>query len=88
MPVVAAAQKNPNETSVTVRGSYAITPSDTDQVATMTKFLLVDVAGAVKVTLEDGTTDTITLIAGVWHKISVKQVWFTGTTATGIHGGH
>ncbi len=55
---------------------------------TVTRALLVDVAGAVKVTYADGLADTVTLVAGVWHPMQVKIVWSTGTTATGLHAGY
>lgn len=86
--MAALPMKFASESNVTVRGSFAITPHDTNELAYITKYLLVDVAGVVKITFEDGTTDTIQLAAGVWHKIAAKIVWSTGTTATGIHGGH
>jgi hypothetical protein len=54
----------------------------------MARGLFVGVAGNVKITYADGTTDTLTnLVAGVWHPMYVKRVYSTGTTATDIHGG-
>lgn len=70
-----------------IRGSVAITPNDSTTI-TVTRAILVDVAGTVKVTYVDGLADTVTLIAGVWHAMQVKVIWSTGTTATGIHAGY
>ena len=70
-----------------VRRSLAITPSDSTSIDP-TRGLLVDVAGAVKVTYIDGATDTVSLAAGVWHPMQVAVIWSTGTTATGIHAGY
>lgn len=47
--------------------------------------LRVDGAGAVKFTGIDGTVDTWTVAAGEIIPITVRLVWRTGTTATGIH---
>ena len=70
-----------------ITGSVAITPSDSTDLAITTRGILVDVAGNVKVTFVDDTTDTVNLAASMWHGMRVKRVWATGTTATGIHGG-
>ena len=68
-------------------GSATITASDST-VIEATRALLVDVAGAVKVTYARGLTDTVTLAAGVWHPMQVTVIWSTGTTATGLHAGY
>jgi len=68
-------------------GSAAISTNNST-VIRPTRAILVDVAGNVKVTFLDGTTDTVALIAGVWHLMQVNVIWATGTTATGIHAGY
>lgn len=71
------------------QGGFAIAPHDTNQLATYTRGICFVVAGALKVLMADGTTITFTsgaLAAGIIHPLSVKQVFSTGTTATGIFG--
>ncbi len=70
-----------------IRGSVAITPSDSTTIAA-TRGVLVDAEGAIKVTFVDGLVDTVNLTAGAWHPMQVKVIWSTGTTATGIHAGY
>lgn len=50
--------------------------------------VLVAAAGNVKVTYASGVTDTVYLAAGIWHPMYVKQIWSTGTAATGICVGY
>lgn len=66
------------------KGAVPITPSDTT-IIRPTLGIYVGVAGDVKVDMQDGSTVTFTgLAAGMFHGISVKRVYATGTTATGI----
>lgn len=67
-------------------GAVAVTPSDgADLARGTTKGLYIGGAGNVVVNLSNGDTVTLTAIqVGVIHPISVKRVWATGTTATGI----
>lgn len=74
--------------------SVAVTPSDTDTIATTagvnygpTRGLLVATAGNVVVVYPGGSTDTVYLAAGAWHPMNVIQVKATNTVATGIHAG-
>lgn len=70
-----------------VTGGFDITPSDTVDLPNLAHGLLVGVAGAVKVTFQGGAVLVIPLLAaGAFHKMKVKRVWATGTTATGIVG--
>lgn len=48
--------------------------------------LLVDVAGDVTVTYQDGTSDVLALVAGVWHPVAITHI--TAATATGLHIGY
>ncbi|MGB3714492.1 MAG: hypothetical protein WA996_08695 [Candidatus Promineifilaceae bacterium] len=63
----------------------AVTPHDTNDLATPTRGLYVGVAGDVKVDSLDGNAVTYTeLMAGVIHAISCTRVYSTGTAATNI----
>lgn len=70
-----------------IKYSAEITAHDTNLID-VCRALLVDVAGDVKVTYENGKEDTIYLVAGIWHGMEVKRIYSTGTTATGIHAGY
>ena len=71
-----------------IRHSLAVTPNDSTDLATPCRALLVGVAGNVKVTYENGVTDTVYLAAGLWHGMLIRRVWSTGTAATGICAGY
>jgi hypothetical protein len=64
---------------------FAITPSDTVALTHAIRGFSVAVGGTVKVTRLDGSTDTLTLPAGVCPA-RVLLIWATGTTATGFVG--
>lgn len=70
-----------------VEYSVPITTSDST-VIPVTRAVLLDVAGNLKVTYSTGQSDTLTLAAGMWHPMQVNVIWATGTTATGIHAGY
>jgi hypothetical protein len=68
--------------------TFAITPSDTVNLPSLTRQLRVTVAGDVAMTNAVGgrlVTQTLNLTAGV-HNIAVVKVFNTGTTATGLVG--
>lgn len=68
--------------------SQTITADDSaDLTPAPCRAILVNVAGAVKVSYPGGISDTLTLAAGIWHPMQVSRIWSTGTTATGIHAG-
>jgi hypothetical protein len=67
-----------------VVGAFAVTPNDTTDLIECTLSLYVSVAGAVKVTLFDGSIVTYANLIAGRHPLRVKRVWATGTTATGI----
>ena len=71
-----------------IRHSLAVTPSDSVNLTTACRALLVGAAGDVKVMYENGTIDTVFLAAGLWHGMYVLRVYSTGTAATGIHAGY
>lgn len=59
--------------------------SDTVDLTNEGLYLYVGGSGNIKITTADGSTFTmIGVVAGVWHKIIIKRVWSTGTTATNI----
>lgn len=63
----------------------AVTPHDTNELAFVTRGIIVGVAGNVKVTLASGDVVTLPgLAAGVIHPVRAKVIWSTGTTATTI----
>ncbi len=72
------------------QGGVAVTPSDTVNITFPTgtpygRAIYVDVTGDVAALMADGTTVTFAdVAAGVFHKIGVKRINSTGTTATGI----
>ena len=73
---------------VGIQDGFAVTPSDSVNLPSVTRALLVDVEGSVRVTLISGTVLTIPrLAAGMWHPVYATRVHATGTTATGIVGG-
>ena len=61
-----------------------VTPSDTADLAYVTRALNVASNGTVRVTTKDGDTATVTVAAGIPFPVRVRRVWSTGTTATGI----
>ena len=67
----------------------AVTPADgTDLPSGPTRALMVGADGYVAVVYANGMEDTIYLLAGVVHPISVARVKSTGTTATSIKAGY
>ena len=64
-----------------------VTPSDTTDLAVMTKALRVaatGTGGTVRVITEAGTTRDLPIAAGEQWDVRVSRVLATGTTATGI----
>lgn len=61
----------------------AVTPSDSVDLATLSRALWVGGAGDVKVTLQGGTTVTLSAVpAGSMLPLQCSRVWATGTSAT------
>ena len=65
--------------------AFNFTASDTVDLPFNTRWLIVGVAGNVKLTDPAGNTDTFALPAGV-IPIRAQRIWLTGTTATGLVG--
>lgn len=64
--------------------AVSVTPNDADLIRP-TRGVYVGATGTLKVTMSDGSDVTFNSIAaGVVHPLSVKRVFATGTTATGI----
>ncbi len=68
------------------RGSFAVTPNNSVDLATPIRALRVDVAGTVTFTGLDGVDDVWTCVAGDLIQVGMTRVKATGTTATGLHG--
>jgi len=68
-----------------VNAADAAVLSDTVDLDNQGLYLYAGGSGNIKVTTADDSTFTmIDVVVGVWHKIIVKRVWSTGTTATNI----
>lgn len=69
---------------------FAITPSDTDELATGTLWLYVGVSGDVKVIgINDDASSTGTVLKSMpvgWHRVAARQILATGTAATNLVG--
>ena len=64
-------------------GGAAVTPNDSTDLPLAARFLIIGVAGNVKITTIDGSVLTLAAPAGIFPVTAVR-VWATGTTATGI----
>ena len=67
----------------------AITPTDTGELTTYIGSIYVGVTGNLAVTPMRNTADTSVVFTNVpvgWFPVSVRKVWATGTTATGLIG--
>lgn len=75
-----------------IRRALAVTPSDTVDLAGITRGIYVGGSGNVVVIFADdvdANTVTLTgLAAGVWHPMQVRRILNTSTTATGIVAGY
>jgi hypothetical protein len=90
MPVTASDPNNltPGAIDGPAISAFAVTPSDTDELAKVTRGLYVGVAGdVVAVLIGDSASVTFkALAAGVVHPLRVRKVLSTGTTATNLLG--
>lgn len=70
-----------------ITGGFDIVPTDTDDLARITRGFMVATSGDMCVHLKDGDALTLTgLSAGVVYPFRVTRVLATGTTVTGIKG--
>lgn len=80
--------RNPDKPGMS---SFAITPSDTDQLATGARLIYVGVAGDIKLScLEDPASHAGVVFkavpAGTLLRVTARQVYASGTTATNLVG--
>lgn len=75
----------PSETGP-VTDAVAVSPSDTVDLAYMTRALHIGTPGDLRVDTADGSTVTFVNIAAGWHPVRVTRIWATGTTAADIIG--
>lgn len=61
-----------------------VIPSDTTDLAYVSRALNVAVSGTVRLTTIGGDTATVTVAAGSTFPVRASRIWATGTTATGI----
>lgn len=67
------------------RQLFAVTPHATNELATIPKGIMVNVAGDIALRAVDSAADvTITVLAGTIYAVRAQYVRVTGTTATGI----
>ncbi|MCC5973627.1 MAG: hypothetical protein JJT81_06200 [Rubellimicrobium sp.] len=70
-----------------VAGGFAISPSDTTDLAVMPRAIMVAGGGNVAAVMQDGMTLTLPALGpGMIHPFRIRRVLATGTTATGILG--
>lgn len=68
-------------------GGFDITPDDANDLASMTRGIMVSGAGDLHAVLKDGDALTLPgLTPGVIYPLRVVRVLSTGTTATGLKG--
>lgn len=67
-------------------GGFAVSPSDSDNLPSVTRAINVGVAGNLRVTMLDDTQVTLFLQAGGVFPLRVKRIWATDTTAAEIVG--
>jgi hypothetical protein len=71
--------------SIPALNGFAVTPSDSVDLAAASRGIYVGVSGNVKVTTLNGDAVTfVGLAAGIIHPIAASRVWSTGTAATSI----
>lgn len=75
--------KRPDETIGPARNAEPVTPSDTIDLVTRPRFLIVSGAGNISMDLDNGITRIIACPAGI-IPLSPIRVRATSTTATGI----
>ena len=79
--------KRPFDMTEPYNSAVTITPDDVNELSTVTRGLMVNVAGDVVVKFnDDASTVTLSLQSGTVYPFRVRHVLATGTTATGITG--
>lgn len=76
-----------NSPSTPMTSAFAVTPDDNNELAYITRALLVTGTGNIVLVMMDMTQITLTSVpAYTWLSLRVRQVMATGTTATNIFG--
>jgi hypothetical protein len=70
--------------TASAHSAAVVTPSDSTDLAVMTRAIHVGTAGDVKVNMMKGMTVVLTNLSVGWHPIRVSRIYSTGTTATQI----
>jgi hypothetical protein len=77
----------PDSLSDPAQRAFVVTPADADFADSLqARALYVGVTGDVRVTTVGGDDVTFTNVPVGFFPVSVKRVWSTGTTASGIRG--
>ena len=66
--------------------SFAIVPSNDDDLAAIPRAILVGVAGNITGRLKDDAADIVYPVLAGYHPLRFKKIAATGTTATGLVG--
>ncbi len=69
-----------------IQHAATVAPSDTNDLAHVTRALYLGAAGDVAVQMKDGTAVTFVGMGAGWHPVRVARVMATGTTASDILG--
>jgi len=69
-----------------ISNAVAVAPSDTADLAQVTRALYIGTAGNARVTLASGTVADFAGLAVGWHPMRVARVHASGTTASNIIG--
>ena len=68
-------------------GQFDVTPDDNNDLAFVTRAVMVSTPGVINATWSDGTVSiSAPLIEGVQYSMRLTRILSTGTTATGIKG--
>lgn len=65
------------------RGSYLLSLHDTDTFE-VTRGIHANTDGSIKVMMEDGSTSTLVVVAGVFYPYRIKMLYSTGTTGGSV----
>lgn len=71
---------------IPAESGFAITPNDLADLPAVTRYLLVGVAGDVKVDMAEGSTALVLKLPAGIHALRVRRVHATATTAASLVG--
>jgi hypothetical protein len=83
MPALNAFSDQPRTALRSATRCFIPTPDDANDLATVSRMLVIAVGGVIKVTTRDGDTVTVTWPAGTFP-VELSRIWSTGLTATGL----